>query len=42
VEESYLAPGDLQLLTVIVRWPDGGRQRQFSLDTVVAGMPENP
>jgi len=37
-EESPLAAGALQHITVVVSWADGGRDRKVSLQSVVAGM----
>lgn len=40
-QESPLAEGMLQHIAVVVRWPDGGKERQFSLESVVAGREED-
>tara|TARA_R110000823_G_scaffold295738_5_gene415658 strand:+ start:41122 stop:41475 length:354 start_codon:yes stop_codon:yes gene_type:complete len=37
-----LQEGQLQKLRVVVDWADGARQREFSLDSVVAGVEERP
>ncbi|MFT4768632.1 MAG: general secretion pathway protein I [Glaciecola sp.] len=36
---STLARGRLQFIDVTVSWPDGPRQRQINLSSVVAGQP---
>ena len=37
-EGSSLADGQLQYLNVVIRWPDGDRERDFTLSSVVAGL----
>jgi len=37
-EDAGLQPGQLQLLSVAVRWADGERDREFSTTSVVAGL----
>ena len=37
-DEVPLLEGQLQDMRVLVTWADGDRQRQFALDSVVAGM----
>lgn len=39
-EESTLEQGQLQQMDVAVRWPDGDKERAFSLTSVVAGVVE--
>lgn len=39
-EQSPLAAGMLQHISVVVRWVDSGRDREIVLESVVAGMEE--
>lgn len=39
-EDSPFAEGQLQAVRVDVMWPDGERQRSFTLHSVVAGVEE--
>jgi len=39
-DASALQEGQLQHITVSVRWPDGNRERKFVLESVVAGREE--
>ena len=36
-EDSPLPEGSLQSVRVVVRWPDGDREREFRLESIVAG-----
>lgn len=37
-DQSPLAAGSLQHIRVVVRWADGGRDREIALESVVAGV----
>ena len=37
-EESLLVEGQLQHLDVAIRWPDGDKERAYTLTSVVAGL----
>lgn len=39
-DEMPLSEGQLQTINVVVRWPDGEKERAFELESVVAGREE--